>query len=87
MNTPTWVEDLFGGRDKVNYDKNGNEIRISQDTDSWAENEARGGKGDYPHYTHNYKGNQSWHYSSDQKTHSDSWSLGDDNSDNSDSES
>jgi hypothetical protein len=81
MNQPTWVDDLFGGQDKVIYDeKTDSQMRISQDADCRAENEARG-EGEYPHYTHNYKGDQSWHYSEDKKTHSESWSFEDEDSD------
>lgn len=68
MTNPSWQDDLFGGRDKVYIDKNGNEVRLSQDADARKENETRG-KGEYPHYTSNWKGDSSWHYSSDEKTH------------------
>jgi len=50
-----WFEDLFGGRDKIYFDNNDNEVRLSQDADMWTENEGRG-KGDYPHMTYNHDG-------------------------------
>jgi hypothetical protein len=65
---PEWQDDLFGGRDKIYIDKDENEVRLYQDTESRTENEDRE-KGDYPHYTSNYQGDESWHYSDDSKTH------------------
>jgi hypothetical protein len=68
MSNPGWQDDLLGGRDKVYNDKDGNEVRLSQDSEQRAENEARG-KGEYPHYTGNWKGDSSWHRSDDSKSH------------------
>jgi hypothetical protein len=67
-NRPEWQDDLFGGRDKVYIDKNENEVHLYQDTESRTENEDRG-QGDYPHYTSNWMGDESWHYSDDSRTH------------------
>jgi len=77
-----WVDDLFGGtRDKVYSDKSGNRVRMVQDTDAYQENRRRrieeNKRGDYPHYTYNHDGDESWHYSDDEKTHSDFWSPSD----------
>ena len=66
-----WIDDLFEGtREKVYYDKSGNKVRMVQDAAARQENERRG-KGDYPHYTHNQNGDESWHYSDSHKKHSD----------------
>lgn len=67
-NKPEWQDDLFGGRDKVYIDKDENEVRLYQDTESRTENEDRG-KGEYPHYTSNWRGDESWHYSDSSKMH------------------
>jgi hypothetical protein len=53
---PSWVDDLFGGRDKV-YGEN-DEKRQSQNASDRAL-----GKGEYPHYTKD--ANDNWHYSTD----------------------
>ena len=65
-----------------------------QDADAYQENRRRrteeNERGDYPHHTYNHDGDESWHYSDDNKTHSDFWSPSDysddsdDDSDNSD---
>jgi hypothetical protein len=78
MSKPSWQDDLFGGRNKGYVDSDGNVVYVHQDPDSRAENEARG-KGDYPHYTNNHKGDESWHYSSDKDTHEHLYSYGEDN--------
>jgi len=78
MSNPGWEDDLFGGQDKVYIDKNGNEVHLSQDSDARAKNDAIG-KGEYPHYTGNWKGDSSWHYShQDGKTHDSINSYGED---------
>jgi hypothetical protein len=74
MSNPTWQDDLFGGRDKVYIDKDANEVRISQTSEDRIENDSRG-KGDYPHWTGNYNGDSSWHYSDNSKTHGDAVSY------------
>lgn len=78
MGTPNWQNDLFGGRDKVYTDRNDNEVRLSQSSEDREANlEQKGKEQDYPHYTHNHEGDNQWHYSSNSKTHSDSWSFED----------
>ena len=58
-NKPSWIDDLFGGRDKV-YDAKNNK-RISQDASDRVKSEENGT--DYPHNTSD--GDGGWHYSTD----------------------
>jgi hypothetical protein len=77
-NEPSWIDDLFGGRDKA-YGDNGE--RISQDS------EDRESGGEYPHHT--YDGDN-WHYSTDRGskgTHTqETFHSSDESNDNSSSE-
>lgn len=76
MTNPSWQEDLFGGRDKVYTDKAGNEIRLSQDAEAREANlEERGKDAEYPHYTHNWRGDNQWHHSPEKDTHSKGWTF------------
>lgn len=69
----SWIDDLFGGRDKEYPNKyNTGYDRISQTSDDVLKNESR--KDDYPHYTCQGENND-WHRSEDGKTHSSTWNL------------
>jgi hypothetical protein len=75
-NKPSWIDDLFGGRDKGYEikDDSGNVIgtgTVSQTSEDRQRNE--GNKGDYPHTTRDV--NDNWHRSEDKSTHSSTWNL------------